>query len=39
MPKMVHFGEVYGQTELPDRSILIERKMMKNAKIQMRQLK
>ena len=28
--------EVYGQTELPDKSLLIEQKLMENAKIQMR---
>ena len=38
---MVHFGEfwkpeAYGQTVLPDRSILIGQKLMENAKIQMR---
>ena len=38
MPKMVNFGKflnnkVCGQTELPDRSVLIGQKLAKNAKI------
>ena len=37
MPKMVHFGEflkTFGQTVLPDRSVLIGQKLVENAKIQ-----
>ena len=39
MQKTVHFGEFWkpeacGQTVLPDRSILIEQKLVENAKIQ-----
>ena len=39
MPKMVYFGEFFlkpkacGQTELPDRSVLIGQKLVENAKI------
>ena len=34
--KFIEKPEVYGQTELPDKSLLIEQKLMENAKIQMR---
>ena len=39
MPKMVQFGELLkykacGQTELPDRSVLIGQKLVENAEIQ-----
>ena len=38
MPKIVNFGEflkseAFGQAVLPDRSILIEQKLIENAKI------
>ena len=40
MPKMAHFGDFQGcgQTVLPDRSILMGQKLVKNAKIQMRHI-
>ena len=39
MPKTIHFGdflktEAYGQTVLPDRSVLKGQKLVENAKIQ-----
>ena len=39
MPKIVHFGEflkieAYGQTVLPDRSLLIRQKVVENAKVE-----
>ena len=34
MPKMVQKPEACGQTELPDRSVLIGQKLVENAEIQ-----
>ena len=44
MPKMVYFGEYLkqkacGQTVLPDRPILIEQKLVENAKIEKSQMR